>query len=287
MKLLKRRNKLPMRRQDVRELKRWLASLHPHANKKYGFRDGGYRGHRIQGYSPLPTHAAAIRRYFAWCKSHKLDPTERRSQCLYWGICERNDSYGPIFRAFSPAIIENVIGATTGWLSQEDDEQRYRDAWKIVIEGYTDDAQYLEEHKHSFPVVRGPLGYEEGHRPSGRIFRGQAVIRLDSSEMFGYMRDRAISVYSRIALEYTTKASYKVQATTRLTPQHNSTLDDLLEAMLVSELMPKYLPRDWSVRLQRHAYRDRKSIARDAERALKRRLRRLEQERKQRRAANE
>ena len=57
--------------------------------------------------------------------------------------------------------------------------------------------------------------------------------------------------------------------------------------MLVSELMPKYLPRDWSVRLQRHAYRDRKSIARDAERALKRRLRRLEQERKQRRAANE
>jgi len=257
--------KIPMRRQDVRQVKRWLAALQPHANKHHRFREGGYFGHYVQGLNCFPTNAAAIRRYFAWCQSHKLPPTQSRSMCLYWGICEGSGITPPIFRNYSAAMIENLVGPTTRWLTQDDDEHHYRDAWKVVVECFADDKEYCEKHP-----LRDETYDEWGEvvtRSPGRFFKKHIIIRLETSQMFSAER---VSVFNRIRFEVDSVSRHDIRAVTQIS-QHNAALRDVIDAIMQVTSTP--MPREWQARLQRYSYRSFKTIRRERDRVWSHRKR--------------
>lgn len=258
--------KIPMRRQDVRQVKRWLAALQSHANKHHRFREGDFEDY-IPSLNCFPTNAAAIRRYFVWCQSHKLNPTQSRSMCLYWGICEGSENMPPIFRDYSVAMIENLVGPTTQWLTQDDDDRCYHDAWKIVIECFTDDAEYCEKN-HLCDETYDSWG-EVVARSPGRFFKKQVIIRLETSQMFAFSADERVSVFSRTRFEVDSASRYNIRAATQISPRHNADLRDVIDAIM--RVSGVEVPHKWQARLQRYAYRTSKAIERERDRAWKRR----------------
>ena len=240
--------KIPMRRQDRQDVKRWLARLHPFVNKRHNYRSGGWL-RCIERYSAFPTNEAAVRRFFAWCDRHGRKP-DRLSRCLYWGLCEPSDegafSSGPIFRGFSPAIIENLIGGPTRWLVQRD---RVLDRTDIMV--------YKDRYRMVMRVVD-----EKGRC----VYKTHIDVNINSMELFGYDNDtnKRHSVSGNIKVSFVPKVvmGYKFNASTVLNPSDsNADFNDAVHCIVGSEVRA-YIGRNWKAEIQPYQYRSRKSINR-------------------------
>lgn len=257
-----RHQKLPISRQDWRQVKAWLASLQADANARPGFRDGGYGGFRVKGMNPFPTNGAAIRRFFHYCQRHKLDPADRLSYCLYWGVCEPNKSmygdkshYPAIFRSWSPAILEHVVNNPTSYLRSEDSEDNFDDIYKVVIEVFKpitqeerENPDHYSEYEYRYDRHSGETRYSPG-----RIYQVTVKITLGMSCLFSYRsKEDSQSVVSHVTASLETKipsfSGHKFRAETQLTSQGGG-LDDLIEALLAIRYEGS-IPHEWHARVQ-------------------------------------
>ena len=129
-----------MKRQERQQVQKWLKELHPYANEEFRLRRKG----------TFPSDQATIRRYFAWCKRHKLPPTDRASFGLYWGVGEPHTigkiKCAPIFASKSPAYLEKRFGPSRVHYGPNTPrhEGETKDSWWVVVEFITKDQEWLE-----------------------------------------------------------------------------------------------------------------------------------------------